>query len=105
EALLALIIDWRHDKNEILSAYLNRVYYGSGAYGLDAAARTYFDKQAKDLTLWESAMLAGLLKAPSRYSPAVNPKLARERTRVVIGAMEAAGYISLAQKEEELKRG
>lgn len=105
EALLALIIDWRHDKNEILSAYLNRVYYGSGAYGLDAASRTYFDKPAKDLTLWESALLAGLLKAPSRYSPAVNPKRAQERTRVVIGAMEAAGYISAAQKEEELKHG
>lgn len=105
EALLALIIDFRHDKDEILSAYLNRVYYGSGAYGIDAAARTYFDKPARDLTLWESAMLAGLLKAPSRYSPAVNPKLARARTRVVIGAMEEAGYLSEAQKKQELDRG
>lgn len=105
EALLALIIDFRHDKDEILSAYLNRVYYGSGAYGIDAAARTYFDKPAQDLTLWEGAMLAGLLKAPSRYSPAVNPKLARDRTRVVISAMEDAGYLSEAQKSEELSRG
>lgn len=105
EALLAIIIDFRHDKDEILSAYLNRVYYGSGAYGIDAAARTYFNKTAEGLTLWESAMLAGLLKAPSRYSPAVNPKLARDRTRVVIGAMADAGYLTEAQKKREIDRG
>lgn len=105
EAMLALVIEWRHDKDEILSAYLNRVYYGSGAYGIDSAARTYFGKRAKDLTLWESAVLAGLLKAPSRYSPATNPKLARDRARVVVNAMGEAGFIGKAQRDQEIKHG
>ena len=105
EALLALVIDWRHGKDEILAAYLNRVYYGAGAYGIDAASRTYFDKKANELTLWESAVLAGLLKAPSRFSPAVNPKLAEDRAKTVIAAMADAGYIDDSQKAEELKRG
>jgi len=105
EALLALVIDWRHDKDEILSAYLNRVYYGAGAYGIDAASRTYFDKTAPELTLWESAVLAGLLKAPSRFSPAVNPKLAQDRAKTVIAAMADAGYIGESQKKEELAHG
>lgn len=93
EALLALSVDWRFEKDDILSAYLNRVYFGSGAYGIDAAARVYFNKSATDLTLWEGAVLAGVLKAPSRYSPASNPKLAAERAKVVIGAMKDAGYL------------
>lgn len=105
EAMLALVIEWRHDKDEILSAYLNRVYYGSGAYGIDSAARTYFGKTAKDLTLWESALLAGLLKAPSRYAPTTNPKLARDRARVVVEAMADAGFIGKAQRDQEIKAG
>ena len=105
EAMLALVIEWRHDKDEILSAYLNRVYYGSGAYGIDGAARTYFGKRAADLTLWESAVLAGLLKAPSRFAPTANPKLARDRARVVVNAMADAGYIGKAERDQEIKSG
>jgi len=69
------------------------VYLGSGAYGVDAAAKTYFKKSAKELSVKEAATIAGLLKAPSRYSPNANPKLSAERTKVVLKAMEQAGYI------------
>ncbi len=93
EAILALWLEWHLTKDEILSAYLNRVYMGGGAYGVEAAARVYFDKSAKNLTLEESATLAGLLKAPSRYSPKANPKESRERTKVVLGLMQDAGYL------------
>ncbi len=94
EMLLAIQLENELTKDEILSAYLNRVYLGSGAYGIDAAARTYFNKPAKDLSVKESATIAGLLKAPSRYSPNANPKLSAERTKVVLKAMEEAGYIN-----------
>lgn len=94
EALLALWLERQLTKDEILSAYLNRVYFGAGAYGVDAASRAYFDKPAKDITLYEAAVLAGLLKAPSRYSPSGNPGLAAKRAKVVLAAMEDAGYIS-----------
>lgn len=103
EAVLAVWIDWKFSKDEILSAYLNRVYFGSGAYGVDAASRVYFGKPAEKVTLWEGAVLAGLLKAPSRYSPTSNPKLARDRAKVVIGAMEDAGYITKKLAAAELK--
>jgi penicillin-binding protein 1A len=94
EALLALWLERRLTKDEILSAYLNRVYLGSGAYGVDAAAHIYFSKSAKDVTLRESAILAGLLKAPSRYAPDSNPGLAAKRAKVVLQAMADAGYIT-----------
>ncbi|MBI4031813.1 MAG: PBP1A family penicillin-binding protein, partial [Proteobacteria bacterium] len=100
EALLALWLERKLTKDEILSAYLNRVYLGSGAYGIDAASNVYFNKSAKDVSLRESALLAGLLKAPSRYSPASNPGLAAKRARTVLTAMADAGYIT----EEEAKR-
>lgn len=100
EALLALWLERKLTKDDILSAYLNRVYLGSGAYGIDAAANVYFNKSAKDVTLREAAILAGLLKAPSRYSPASNPGLAAKRARTVLIAMADAGYIT----EEEAKR-
>lgn len=103
EALLALMIERKYTKDEILSAYLNRVYYGAGAYGIDAAARTYFGVPAKNLTLWQSAVLAGLLKAPSRYSPASNPKLAAARAKTVVKAMEEAGFITKSQARQEMK--
>ncbi len=103
EAVLALMIEWKHSKDDILTAYMNRVYFGSGAYGLDAAARTYFGKSAKDVTLFEGAVLMGLLKAPSRFSPAANPKLARERAKTVIKAMEDAGYIGADMEKQEIK--
>jgi penicillin-binding protein 1A len=99
EALLALWIEHHLTKDEILSLYLNRVYMGSRAVGVEAAAEVYYSKSAKDLTLRESATIAGLLKAPSRYSPIANPGLSAERTNVVLAAMADAGYIS----EDEAK--
>lgn len=104
EALLALQIEYRFDKDEILSAYLNRVYFGSGAYGIDSAAKTFFGKSPRSLTLYESAMLAGVLKAPSRYSPAANPARARERALVVLQAMQDAGYLTEKQLARETKQ-
>lgn len=101
EALMALWIEQKFTKDEILSAYLNRVYYGAGAYGIDAASQTYFNKPASKLNLWESAVLAGLLKAPSRYSPATNPQKAKERALTVLAAMQDAGYISDHRREDE----
>ncbi len=97
EAMLALWLEHELTKDEILSAYLNRVYMGSGTYGVDAASKLYFKKEVKDLTLKECATLAGLLKAPSRYSPLSNPELSRQRTETVLKAMTDAGYISGAQ--------
>ncbi len=94
EALLALWLEYELSKDDILSAYLNRVYMGSGAYGVDAAARIYFKKPAQNLTLEESAVLAGLLKAPSRYSPLSNPKASKNRAGVVLKAMSDAGYLT-----------
>jgi penicillin-binding protein 1A len=105
EAMLAIWIEHKFTKDEILSAYLNRVYFGAGAYGIDAAAKTYFGKPATDLTLWESAVLAGLLKAPSKYSPSSNPRLARDRAKTVIAAMEEAGYIDKEMEKQELREG
>ena len=99
EALLAFWLEWRYDKNHIISLYLNRAYFGSGAYGIDAAARRFFSKPAAEVGLWEAAVLAGLLKAPSRLSPAANPAGAGERGRLVLKAMARAGFISAEQAE------
>ncbi|MES2729225.1 MAG: PBP1A family penicillin-binding protein [Pseudomonadota bacterium] len=93
EAILAFWLEWHLTKDDILSAYLNRVYLGGGAYGVEAASRVYFDKSAKQLTIEEAATLAGMLKAPSRYSPKANPKESRARTQVVLSAMHDAGYL------------
>lgn len=97
EAMLAVWLETKLTKDEILSAYLNRVYLGAGAYGVDAAARVYFNKPARELTIRESATIAGLLKAPSKYSPSANPSLSAQRTRVVLKAMEDAGYLEEAE--------
>lgn len=94
EALLALWLEHDLSKDDILTAYMNRVYLGSGVYGMPAAAQLYFGKNIKDLNLRECAILAGLLKAPSRYSPLNNPDLAKERSDVVLEAMLDAGYIT-----------
>jgi len=87
EVLLALWLEQKHTKDQILEMYLNRVYFGSGAYGVEAASRRYFGKSARDVTLAEAALLAGLLKAPSRLSPARDPKAAEERAQLVLAAM------------------
>lgn len=94
EAILAIWLEQRFTKDEILSLYLNRVYFGSGAYGVDAASRRYFSKSARDVNLAEAALLAGLLKAPSRLSPARDPKAAEARAQVVLGAMQDAGFVT-----------
>lgn len=94
EMVLAVWLELRFTKEEILTLYLNRVYFGGGAYGLEAASERYFRKPARALTLPEAAMLAGLLKAPSRYSPTNDIDLARERARIVLQNMVNAGYIS-----------
>ncbi len=96
EVVLALWLEAKYSKDEILEMYLNRVYLGAGAYGVDAAARRYFGKSARLVTLQEAAVLAGLLKAPSRYAPTRNPGLAYERSKVVLAAMRDAGFIDAA---------
>ena len=100
EFTLALWLESRLTKADILELYLNRVYLGSGAYGIDAAARRYFKKPARNLSLSEAAMIAGLLKAPSKYSPLTNPGLARTRARLVLSQMQEAGFIT---EDEEHK--
>ncbi len=100
ELILSFQLERELTKDEILSAYLNRVYLGSGAYGIDAAARVYFNKSARELNVKEAATIAGLLKAPSRYSPNTNPQLAADRTATVMQTMVDAGYI----KADDLKR-
>lgn len=94
ELLLALWLEHKFTKDQILEMYLNRVYFGAGAYGVEAAARRYFDKPARDLTLAQAATLAGLLKAPSRLSPATHPKAAEERAQLVLAAMREQDMIS-----------
>ena len=103
EAMLAIWLEYELTKDEILSAYLNRVYLGSGVYGVDAAAKLYFKIPVKDISLRESATLAGLLKAPSRYSPLRNPGLSKQRTDVVLNSMVDAGYITEAQAKGDSK--
>jgi len=98
EAMLAVWLEYELTKDQILSTYLNRVYLGSGTYGVDAASRLYFKKPVQDVTLREAATLAGLLKAPSRYSPRANPAKTKQRTDVVINAMVDAGYLSADKK-------
>jgi penicillin-binding protein 1A len=94
ELVLALWLETRLSKPDILELYLNRVYFGFGAYGVEGASRRFFDKSARDLTMAEAAVLAGLLKAPSRYSPAWNPGLARQRGESVLARMVEAGFVS-----------
>ncbi|HTK85641.1 MAG TPA: transglycosylase domain-containing protein, partial [Patescibacteria group bacterium] len=101
EALLAVWLEHQLTKDEILSAYLNRVYLGNGAYGVDAAAHVYFGKSAKEVDLREAAILAGMLKAPARYSPESNPGLAAKRAAVVLNSMAEAGYITKQQAKRE----
>ena len=97
EVLLALWLERTYTKDQILSLYLNRVYLGAGAYGVDAASRKYFGKPAQDVTLFEAAMLAGLLKAPSRFNPTSDPDAARGRAATVLNSMVEAGYLQTDQ--------
>ncbi|WP_448190440.1 transglycosylase domain-containing protein [Azospirillum sp. sgz301742] len=101
EAMLALWLERRFSKDQILTAYLNRVYLGAGTFGVDAAARTYFGKPATQVDLREAAIIAGLLKAPSRYAPSSNPDEAAERSKVVLGAMVDGGFITAQELEAQ----
>ncbi|MFQ5699387.1 MAG: penicillin-binding protein 1A [Myxococcota bacterium] len=98
DMVLARRIEAHLDKNEILYLYLNQIYLGSGAYGVQAAARTYFGKSVDEITLAEGALIAGVVPAPSRYSPLVHPDYARARQRFVLARMEAEGYITADQR-------
>ena len=93
EVIIALWLEWKFTKSQIMTMYLNRVCFGGSIYGVDAAARTYFNKSARQLTVFEAALLAGLLKAPSRYSPTHNVKKSIQRATVVLKLMEEAGFI------------
>ncbi len=102
EMLLAFWLEHEYSKDQILTAYLNRVYLGAGAFGASAAAETYFGKSLSNVNLYESAVLAGLLKAPSRYAPTTDPDAARDRAAVVLTTMIDAGYISEAERQAAL---
>jgi penicillin-binding protein 1A len=99
EMLLAFWLESRFSKEEILSIYLNRVYLGAGNYGVDAAARHYFQKSAREVSLAESALLAGLLKAPSRYAPTANLDVSKKRARQVLLNMVDAGTLSQSEAD------
>ena len=105
EMLLALWLEHRFTKDQILEIYLNRVYLGAGTYGADAASDRYFGKSAAKLTLFESAVIAGLIRAPSRLNPARDPEGAADRADEVLNDMVAAGLITRAQADAAAQRG
>jgi penicillin-binding protein 1A len=99
ELLLTLWLEQRFSKREILEIYLNRVYLGAGAWGMDAAARVYFGVSARHVTLWQAAVLAGLPRAPSRFNPRIDPGAAAARAKEVLAAMVETGAITQAQAQ------
>ncbi len=103
EAVLAFQLERRYTKDEILEMYLNQVYFGSGAYGVESAARIFFGKSAKDLNLSECALIAAMPKAPSRYSPLINKELALKRRNIVLKQMKDTGVITASACDEALK--
>lgn len=104
EVLLAVWLERNYTKQQILELYLNRVYFGAGAYGIESAARRYFDKSAREVTLSEAALLAGLLKAPSRLSPNRNPEQAEQRAQLVLTAMREQRLVSDSEMTAALSR-
>jgi penicillin-binding protein 1A len=99
EIILALAMERKYSKQQILELYLNRMYFGGGAYGIDAASRKFFGHPADHMSLAEAAIVAGLLKAPSHYSPSADAQAARDRANVVLEVMVDAGAITPAQKD------
>lgn len=97
EGILALAMERKYSKDQILELYLNRVYFGGGAYGIDAASRRFFGHSARSLDLSEAAVIAGLVKAPSRYSPTADAGAAVERASVVLSLMQRSGYVTPAE--------
>ncbi|WP_428080641.1 penicillin-binding protein 1A [Candidatus Avelusimicrobium alvi] len=100
EIILAIQIEHQFSKREILQLYLNEIYLGSGAYGVKAAAKKYFDKELSELTTGEAALIVGLIPAPGRYNPFANPTLSRQRRNLVLDVMHQQNYIS----KEELEK-
>ncbi len=100
EAVLALALEWNFSKEQILELYLNKVYFGGGAYGIDSASRKFFSHSARELNIEEAAIIAGLVKAPSRYSPTADAQAAVDRAHVVIGQMVAYGDLDPARVPE-----
>ena len=105
ETLLALWLEHRFSKNQILEIYLNRVYFGAGTYGVDAAAHRYFNKSARQTSLYESAAIAGLLKAPTRFNPTHDRDKAATRTAQVLAKMVEAGFVTNSQAMAALGGG
>jgi penicillin-binding protein 1A len=97
EMVLALALETKLSKQQVLELYLNKVYFGGGAYGIDAASRRFFDHSARELSLAEAAIIAGLVKAPSRYSPTADVKAATRRARVVLSVMQDNGKITASE--------
>jgi penicillin-binding protein 1A len=93
EAMLALYLESRYSKNQILTLYLNRVYFGAGTFGIEAASEKFFGKHASELSLTEAAMIAGSVKAPARYNPLSDIDAGLQRAKLVLGAMQDAGFI------------
>lgn len=104
ELVYALELERSYSKDQILTMYCNTIYFGHGAYGLEVASRTFFNKSAQDLTIEESALLAGLPNAPSLYDPYINPDKAKERQSLVLQRMVEEGYISSEDREEIYSR-
>ena len=100
ELAYAVQIEQSYSKPQILGLYLSRVYFGSGAYGIEAASQRFFDKPAAKLTIKEAAMLAGVLKSPTAYNPAEQPERSQERARLVLDAMAETGAITPAQRDK-----
>ena len=100
EIVLALQLERVMDKDQILEAYLNAVYFGHGAYGIEAASNAYFDKPASELTLAEGALLAGVIKSPSNYAPHLNMEKATARRNSILKIMEQNGMITPKQRRE-----
>ncbi len=99
EALLSLQLEVRYSKEQILTLYMNRVYFGAGTYGVDAAARRFFGKSARDVSLYEAAVLAGLVKAPSRLNPTQAGDRADKRAKLVLDSMVSAGFVTPLEAE------
>jgi penicillin-binding protein 1A len=104
EVVYATELERRYSKKQILGMYLSRIYFGSGAYGLEAASERYFNKPARQLTLREAAMLAAIPKSPAEYDPANQPQRSAERTALVLDAMVQAGSITPTQRARALAR-
>ena len=99
EWITAVKLERNYTKNEIMDMYMNAIFFGSNAYGVKAAAQTFFAKNPSDLTVEESAMLVGMVNKPTRYNPALNPEKALVRRNFVIGQMEKAGFISESERD------